>query len=143
MNFPVDDNGNPLQGLTERQVRGQLAAVRAILESIGYSGGEIEAGVVTDDWFLTSANGGRKAYIEFVPGQQGVQGSYNKVVRWMNKATFEALTAAGTQAAAPAAAAAPAKTAAPNPVVVSNGAAAPAIQDTLPPPPSAAQSIVS
>ena len=61
----------------------------------------------------------------------------------MNKATFEALTAAGTQVAAPAAAAAPAKTAAPNPVVPSNGAAAPSIQATLPPPPSAAQSIVS
>lgn len=144
MNFPVDDNGTPLQGLTERQVRGQLAAVRSILESIGYTGSDIEAAqAVTDDWFLTSANGGRKAYIEFVPGQQGVQGSYNKVVRWMNKATFEALTAAGTQVAAPAAAAAPAKTTAPNPVVPSNGAAAPSIQATLPPPPSAAQSIVS
>ena len=140
MNFPFDDNGNALQGLNERQVRGQLAAVRSILESLGYSGQDIEtAPAVSDNWFLSSENGGRKAYIEFVPGQQGVQGSYNKIVRWMTKAEHDALVASGTQAAAPKAVV----TAAPNPAAPTNGAAAPSIQATLPPPPSAAQGIVS
>jgi len=140
MNFPYDDNGNALQGLSERQVRGQLAAVRSILESLGYSGQDIEtASAVSDNWFLSSENGGRRAYIEFVPGQQGVQGSYNKIVRWMNKAEHDALVASGTQAAAPKAPV----TAAPNPAAPTNGAVAPSIQATLPPPPSAAQGIVS
>jgi hypothetical protein len=145
MNFPFDDNGNQLQGLNERQVRGQLAAVRSILESLGYSGQDIEAAQsVSDNWFLTKENGGRKAYIEFVPGQQGVQGSYNKIVRWMTKTEYEALSAADTKSTTVAApAAAPATTAAPNPAVVTNGASAPSIQATLPPPPSVAQGIVS
>ena len=142
MNFPFDDNGNQLQGLTERQVRGQLAATRSILESLGYEGADIEAAqAVSDNWFLSSENGGRKGYIEFVPGQQGVQGSYNKVVRWMNKAEYEALNAVGTKASAPAAA--PATSAAPNPATPTNGASAPSLQNTLPPPPSVAQGIVS
>ena len=138
LNFPFDDNGNALQGLSERQVRGQLAGVRSILESLGYNGKDIEdAPAVTDEWFLAE---GRKAHIEFVPGQQGVQGSYNKIVRWMNKSQYDSLKASGVAVAAQTASN---TAAAPNPVTSNNGAGAPSIQATLPPPPSVAQGIVS
>lgn len=142
MNFPFDDNGNQLQGLKENQVRGQLAAVKGILMSLGYSGNDIEAAqAITDEWFLTSANGGRKAHVEFTPGQAGVQGSYNKFV-WKTKAQYDAALAAGTKTVTATAAPAVTATAAPNPAVApSNGV--PSAQATLPPPPSAAQSIVS
>ena len=146
MNLPYDDNGNAMPGLSERQVRGQLAAVRSILESLGYTGGDIEAAAaITDDWFLTSANSGRKAYIEFVPGQQGVQGSYNTIVRWMSKAQYDVLCTNGATVTASPAAAKQAVTSAPVPTAAapSNGAPAPSVQATLPPPPSAAQGITN
>ena len=110
--------------------------------SLGYSGNDIEAAqAITDEWFLTSANGGRKAHVEFTPGQAGVQGSYNKFV-WKTKAQYDAALAAGTKTVTATAAPAVTATAAPNPAVApSNGV--PSAQATLPPPPSAAQSIVS
>jgi len=142
MNFPFDDNGNALQGLKENQVRGQLAAVKAILMSLGYTNQEIEgAPTITDEWFLTAQNGGRKAHVEFTPGQAGVQGSYNKFA-WKTKAQYDSVIAAGTKAVTATAAPAVATTAAPNPVAAPvNGA--PTGHATLPPPPSAAQNIVS
>ncbi len=142
MNFPFDDNGNPLPGLKENQVRGQLAATKGILMSLGYTGQDIEtAAAITDEWFLTAQNGGRKAYVEFTPGQAGVQGSYNKF-SWKTKAQYDSAIAAGTKVVTATAAPAVATTAAPNPVAAPvNGA--PTGHATLPPPPSAAQTIVS
>jgi len=140
LSIPFDDGGNMLPGLTDKQVRGRMAALRTILESLGYTKENIEtAQEINDSWFLTSMNNGRLAYVEFVPGQKGVAGSYNEISRFMTQAQYEALKAAGvkvttdeTVTAAPAPAPAP-----------SNGAPVPPAGVALPPPHSAAQGIVS
>ena len=135
-----DADGNAFQGLDERQVRGRTAGLRSVLESMGYGAADIEeAQAITDEWFLASANGGRKGYVEFVPGQQGVEGSFSKIVRWVNKAQYDALKSSGATVKTEATVAATQAKAAP----MANGAGAPAVQATLPPPPSAAQQIVS
>ena len=73
MNLPYDDNGNLFPGLAENQVKGQLGAIRTILESLGYDAATIEgAGEISDGWFLHDQNHGRHGYVEFVPGQKGV-----------------------------------------------------------------------
>ena len=87
----------PVQGLPEKSLRGRLAALKTILHSLGYSDEQIEGGEITDEWFVTSANGGRKAFVEFVPGQQGVQGSYAKINKFMSKVAFEAAVASGVK----------------------------------------------
>lgn len=158
-----DADGTLFQGLDDRQVRGRTAGIRSILESLGYTSSDIEgAQAITDEWFLASANGGRKAYVEFTPGQQGVEGSFSRIERWMNKSQHDALVAAGKKpaAAAPVAAKAapaaravapmglPAPVAAiPAPPVAAappvNGAGVPAAHASLPPAPSAAQQIIS
>ena len=124
--------------MTENQTRGRMAAMRTILESLAYSADDIEsAGEINDAWFLSGQNGGRQGYVEFTPGQRGVQGSFSSIDQWINKARYDALVAAGTTVK-PAVEAAPVATTAP-----ANGAAAPASGVALPPPPSAAQNIVS
>jgi hypothetical protein len=132
ISVPFDENGNILSDLSEKQVRGRMAVLRSILESLGYSAADIEgASEINTNWFLTSQNQGRKAYIEFVPGQKGVQGSYNEIGKWLNKQQFEALKnseKSETVSSAPA---------------VSNGAPVPPAGVSLPPPASAAQGIVS
>ena len=153
LSLPFNDDGSAMSGLTDKQVRGQLAAFRTMLESLGYTGPEIEGGTITDDWLLAGVNGGRKGYVECVPGQQGVQGSYSTINRWMNRAQHESLKNSGnptpTQNTAPAvntpAQAAPASAPVANaaPPVNGGGTAAPVPGVALPPPPSAAQTIVS
>ena len=133
ISVPFDDNGTILSDLSEKQIRGRMAVLRSILESLGYSASDIEGATeINTNWFLTSQNQGRKAYIEFVPGQKGVQGSYNEIGKWLTKKQYEALRSAdnqtGTTNAAPA---------------VSNGAPVPPAGVSLPPPASAAQGIVS
>ena len=49
VSLPYDDNGNVLPGLTDKQVRGRMAALRTILESLGYTRENIE----TTDTLLT------------------------------------------------------------------------------------------
>lgn len=143
LNLPYDANGNLMSGLSEKQVRGQLGAIRTILESLGYDGPSIEsAGEVTDNWFLVDQNHGRKGYIDFVPGQKGVQGSFSTIKSWMTKAQYQARKAAGVAPAAAAPAAT--TTAAPVPVAASsNGVSAPSAGAALPPPPSVAQGIAN
>lgn len=138
VNVPYE-NGNAMAGLTENQVRGQLANLRTILESLGYDGETLDSGSVTDEWFLHASNHGRQGYVDFVPGQKGVTGSYNEIKGWLNKSAYEARkdSVAPVQAAA---AAAPA--AAPVPAAATNGVA-PSTGAVLPPPPSVAQGIVS
>ena len=138
IHLAYDDNGQALPGLTENQTRGRMAAMRTILEALAYSADDIEsAGEINDAWFLSGQNGGRQGYVEFTPGQRGVQGSFSSIDQWINKARYDALVAAGTTVK-PAVEAAPVATTAP-----ANGAAAPASGVALPPPPSAAQNIVS
>ena len=133
LSVPFDDNGNMLTDLKEKQLRGRMAVLRSILESLGYSASDIEgAAEINTDWFLTEKNGGRKAHIEFVPGQKGVQGSYNEIGKWLNKKQFDALKSASS--VTPSTAAKPA---------VSNGAPVPSAGVSLPPPASTAQGIVS
>jgi len=132
VSLPFDDNGNLLSDLSEKQVRGRMAVLRSILESLGYSAADIEGATeINTNWFLTEKNSGRKAHIEFVPGQKGVQGSYNEIGKWLTKQQFDALKNSGNGAAT---ATAP---------VVSNGAPVPPAGVSLPPPASAAQGIVS
>ena len=150
--WDTDNNGQAVQvpGLSEKQVRGRTAALISILQSLGYSYQEITAAQgIHDDWFLTNKTN-RKGYVEFIPGQRGVQGSYSTVKSWVNKTQYEALK--DSTAAQPAqAAAVPATTGNLNlpPVAATmapapaNGAGAPSVGPALPPPPSAAQQIVS
>jgi hypothetical protein len=148
--WDTDNNGQAVQvpGLSEKQVRGRTAALITILQSLGYSYQEITAAQgIHDDWFLTSKTQ-RKGYVEFIPGQRGVQGSYSNVKSWVSKATYDQLK--DTEVAQPAAAAPatnnnlnlPPATATMAPMPA-NGAGAPSVGAALPPPPSAAQQIVS
>tara|TARA_R110001583_G_scaffold114487_4_gene264971 strand:+ start:1083 stop:1715 length:633 start_codon:yes stop_codon:yes gene_type:complete len=147
MNLPYDDNGNLFPGLAENQVKGQLGAIRTILESLGYDAATIEgAGEISDGWFLHDQNHGRHGYVEFVPGQKGVQGSFSTIKAWMNESTYKARKDAGVtaEADAPVATSAPAiSTAAPVPPAASNGVAAPSTGATLPPAPSLAQGLAN
>lgn len=135
LSLPFDDQGNMLTDLKPNQVRGRMAVLRSILESLGYTAAEIEgASEINLNWFLTEQNGGRKAHIEFIPGQKGVQGSYNEIGKWLTKNQFDALKgAASTQTS----------TAAPSAPSAPNGAPVPSAGVSLPPPASAAQGIVS
>jgi len=152
INLSYDNEGKVFAGLKENQVGGRTAALLSILNSLGYSQVEIEGANpgVSDEWFVAEHNGGRKGYVEFTPGQQGVDGSYPTIVRWMTQNEYQGLKDSGsvaqstttttTTATAPVASAPVA--AAPNPTTVpSNGGGAPTVQATLPPPPSAAQVI--
>ena len=133
LSVPFDDTGSMLTDLTDKQLRGRMAVLRSVLESLDYSASDIEgAEEINTNWFLTEQNGGRKAHIEFIPGQKGVQGSYNEIGKWLNKKQFNALK--GAASAAPSAATNPA---------VSNGAPVPSAGVALPPPASTAQGIVS
>tara|TARA_R100000329_G_scaffold74887_1_gene64752 strand:- start:419 stop:1000 length:582 start_codon:yes stop_codon:yes gene_type:complete len=134
VNVPYE-NGQSIAGLSENQVRGQLANLRTILESLGYDGSTLDSGNVTDEWFLHASNHGRQGYVDFVPGQKGVTGSYNEIKGWLNKSAYEALKDSGAPAQA-------ATTSAPVPSAASNGVA-PSAGAVLPPPPSVAQGIVS
>ena len=138
VSLPYDDNGNALPGLTDKQVRGRMAALRTILESLGYTKENIEtAQEINDSWFLSTMNNGRLAYVEFEPGQKGVAGSYNEVKRFLTKAQFNAMSE--TIEPAPAAP----KHVEPVSAAPSNGAPVPPAGVSLPPPSSAAQGIVS
>jgi hypothetical protein len=132
ISLPFDDQGNMLTDLKPNQVRGRMAVLRSILESLGYTAAEIEgASEINLNWFLTEQNGGRKAHIEFIPGQKGVQGSYNEIGKWLNKKQFDALKGAASTQTSTSAPSAP------------NGAPVPSAGVSLPPPASAAQGIVS
>jgi len=137
-----DANGNfaRLQGLTEDKFIGRMKALKTILYSLGYTDEQIQSGDIHDGWFVT-AQSKNKGYVDFTPGQRGVQGSYSNVNSWLTKAQYENKknNTAVKVGAAPAPTAKPA-TAAPAPV---NGAGAPSVGAALPPPPSVAQGIVS
>jgi hypothetical protein len=138
LSIPYDDGGSMLPGLTDKQVRGRMAALRTILESLGYTKENIEtAQEINDSWFLSSMNNGRLAYVEFTPGQKGVAGSYNEISRFLTKAQYSALSADKSEPAPSPVEAAPVS----NPVTT-NGAPVPPAGVSLPPPSSAAQGIV-
>ena len=144
VDLAYDGEGNVLPGLTENQIAGRTRNLLTILNSLGYTMEEIRGGTVHDDWFITAATK-RSAYVEFIPGQAGVKGSFSTINAWLSKERYEAMKDSGD---APVAKefrkAAPTATAAPSPVstapVPSNGVGKVAPQ--LPPPPSAAQTIV-
>ena len=142
LSIPFDDSGNMLPGLTDKQVRGRMAALRTILESLGYTKENIETATeINDSWFLSSMNNGRVAYVEFTPGQKGVAGSYNEISRFLTKPQFESLKNVEKPVAEkPVVEAAP--SAAPS-AAPTNGAPVPPAGVALPPPVSAAQGIVS
>ncbi len=75
---------------------------------------------------MSETNGGRKAYVEFVPGQQGVQGSYAAINKFLSKDQYEKAKASGVVPSAS----------------QSNGgaprSAPPAVQSVIPAAPSAA-----
>tara|TARA_R110000824_G_scaffold82699_1_gene207233 strand:+ start:10068 stop:10670 length:603 start_codon:yes stop_codon:yes gene_type:complete len=141
LSLPYDNDGNALPGLTDKQVRGRMAALRTVLESLGYTKENIEtASEINDSWFLSAQNNGRLAYVEFVPGQRGVSGSYNEVKKFMTKAQYEAMKSADKDTTE----ASPAPTpAAKVQATATNGAPVPPAGVALPPPASAAQGIVS
>ena len=133
LSVPFADTGAMLTDLSDKQLRGRMAVLRSILESLGYSSSDIEgAAEINTNWFLTPQNGGRKAHVEFIPGQKGVQGYYNEIGKWLTKAHFDSLKKSANPA--PSTAAKP---------VVSNGAPVPSAGVALPPPATTAQGIVS
>ena len=85
-----DEEGNQYPGLEEKQVRGRLAALMSMLFSLGFNKQDLVNGDVDDSSLLYASNGGRQAYVEFIPGQKGVQGSYSTIRRFVTKAVFEA-----------------------------------------------------
>ena len=117
-----------------------MKALKPILYSLGYTDEQIQSGDIHDGWFVTSQSK-NKGYVDFTPGQRGVQGSYSNVNSWLTKAQYENKknNTAVKVGAAPAPAAKQTTTA-PAPV---NGAGAPSVGAALPPPPSVAQGIVS
>jgi len=138
VSLPYDNSGNLLPGLSDKQVRGRMAALRTILESLGYTKENIEtADEINDAWFLGTMNNGRVAYVEFEPGQKGVAGSYNEIKRFLTKEQFEALSEVSNEKPVETVAQKPA---APEPTT--NGAPVPPSGVSLPPPVSAAQNIV-
>jgi hypothetical protein len=114
----------PVDGLPEKSFKGRIAALKTILASFGFTNEEIEGGEISDAWFVSATNGGRKAYVEFVPGQQGVQGSYARINKFLTKDQYEKAVASGAK-----------------PVAAANGgaprAAAPSIPGAIPAAPSA------
>ena len=85
----------PVDGLPEKSFKGRIAALKTILVSFGFNDEQIENGDISDAWFVSATNGGRKAYVEFVPGQQGVQGSYAKINKFLTKDQYEKAKASG------------------------------------------------
>lgn len=87
----------PVEGLEKKSFNGRLAAMKTILSSFGFTAEEIESNEISDAWFVSASNGGRKAYVEFVPGQQGVQGSYARINKFLSKEQYEKAVASGTK----------------------------------------------
>jgi hypothetical protein len=87
----------PVDGLPEKSFKGRIAALKTILASFGFTSEEIEGGEISDAWFVSATNGGRKAYVEFVPGQQGVQGSYARINKFLSKEQYEKALASGAK----------------------------------------------
>ncbi len=85
-----DEEGTQYPGLEEKQVRGRLAALMTILFSLGYTKPQLVTGEVDVSSLLYSTNGGRKAYVEFIPGQKGVQGSFSTIRRFVTEAVYNA-----------------------------------------------------
>jgi hypothetical protein len=90
----------PVEGLPEKSFKGRLGALKTILASFGFSNEEIENNEISDAWFVSATNGDRKAFVEFVPGQQGVQGSYAKINKFLTKEQYEKAVASGIKPAA-------------------------------------------
>jgi len=86
----------PVDGLPEKSLKGRVAALKTILVSFGFSDEQIENSAVTDAWLVSATNGGRKAFVEFVPGQQGVQGSYARINKFLTKEQYEKAKASGS-----------------------------------------------
>jgi hypothetical protein len=87
----------PVEGLEKKSFNGRLAAMKTILSSFGFSNEDIEGNEISDAWFVSETNGGRKAYVEFVPGQQGVQGSYARINKFLTKEQYEKAVASGSK----------------------------------------------
>ena len=87
----------PVEGLEKKSFNGRLAAMKTILSSFGFSAEDIESNEISDAWFVSESNGGRKAFVEFVPGQQGVQGSYARINKFLTKEQYEKAVASGSK----------------------------------------------
>jgi hypothetical protein len=105
LNSPFDAEGNQLPGLSDKQVRGQVAAIKSVFESAGYTNEQMAQGV-TDEWLI-----GKTIYIEWHSAKdRGAQ--YGDIVGYIGEKKFTDLKAAGTKPAI----------ATSNNVVTSNGA---------------------
>jgi hypothetical protein len=87
----------PVEGLPEKSFKGRVAAMKTILASFGFSNEEIEGGEISEAWFTSATNGNRKAFVEFVPGQAGVQGSYPRINKFLTKEQYEKAIASGAK----------------------------------------------
>ena len=87
----------PVEGLEKKSFNGRLAAMKTILSSFGFTAEEIESNEISDAWFVSASNGGRKAYVEFVPGQAGVQGSYARINKFLTKEQYEKAVSSGAK----------------------------------------------
>lgn len=132
LNSPYDENGNLNPGMSDRQVRGMVAAIKSVFESAGFTNEQMAQGV-TDEWLV-----GKTVHLEWNSAKDlGAQ--YGEIAGFIRPATFEGFKANGTkpaiaQASGGAAVTAPASVApaAPAPTV----APVPTGGISLPPPPN-------
>ena len=147
-----DSSGNfvRIPNLPDNKFIGRMKAIKTILYSLGYADEQIQSGDIHDGWFIT-AQSNNKGFVDFTPGQRGVQGSYSNVNSWLTKAQYESRKSQPAAAQTKASPAAVKVGAAPLPAAKqtmsapapTNGAGAPSVGAALPPPPSVAQGIVS
>jgi hypothetical protein len=105
LNSPFDAEGNQLPGLSEKQVRGQVAAIKAVFESAGYTNAQMAEGV-TDEWLI-----GKTIYVDWHSAKdRGSQ--YGEIAGYIQQDKYAKFKAAGTKPAI----------AADNNVATSNGA---------------------
>lgn len=141
LNSPYDENGNKAPNLSDKQVRGMVAAIKTVFISAGYTNDDMANGI-TDDWLND-----RTVYLEWHAAKDlGAQ--YGRIAKFINKEVFDAKRAADEKPAIAAASngstgrasVPPVVTKAP-PLPTAAAAPAPTSGPGLPPPPSAAQSM--
>lgn len=142
LNSAHDAEGNPLPGLTDKQIRGRTGAIKSVFLSAGFTNEDMARGV-TDEWL-----NGRAGYIEWHSAED-LGAEYGEVAAYYTKEQYDSLVAKGIKpsvvrasdsagASAGGAQAAPAGAqAASLPPAPATAAPAPTGGPALPPPPSA------
>lgn len=80
----------------KKKHRGRAAALRSVLEALGYTAEQIDTGAPNDAWLVyNEQTNPRQAHVGWCSGEKGVKDSYGDVVEWCNPADFAAKKARG------------------------------------------------